>query len=379
MVLRLIGLSFDVSDSIKTPDVLGIDDTRPTKIPSLLEVLAFSYFPATVIIGPQFTFKRYYDFTDKKFNGQHNLQHGLKRMLTGLFYLGVYQLGLFIVPDNYFLTPEFDEKNFAYKILLLIIWGRCTLYKYIQCWILSEGAAICAGLTFVSRDEKTGKEDWSGCANIKLDIFENTYDFGDYVASFNVQTNHWVLRHVYKRLRFLNNKSVSHISALGFLAVWHGFHSGYYITFFLEFLLVHFEKEVSLRRLCCANWPILLMKFLSQVKPVFNNNPKFQKFVNGSAMKVVVFLILKFYALAFAGYCLVPFAYLSFYKWWAIYRKFYFWGFIAIMPMSIIWKPLIEKTIKFYFPIDKEAKVAVADASDTNKNDPKTSQHEKVN
>jgi lysophospholipid acyltransferase 5 len=106
-------------------------------------------------------------------------------------------------------------------------------------------SALISGLTFVSRDEKTGKEDWSGCANIKLRIFENTYSFGDYVSSFNVQTNLWVFQYVYKRLKFLNNRSVSHISALLFLAVWHGFHSGYYMTFFMEFMLIHFEKGVS--------------------------------------------------------------------------------------------------------------------------------------
>jgi len=73
------------------------------------------------------------------------------------------------------------------------------------------------GLTFLSCDEKTGEEDWSACANIKLRIFENTYSFGDYIASFNVQTNLWVFQYVYKRLKFLNNKNLSHISALMFL------------------------------------------------------------------------------------------------------------------------------------------------------------------
>lgn len=103
---------------------------------------------------------------------------------------------------------------------------------------------LSTGLAFVSRDEKTGEEKWNGCSNIKLSVFENTYKFGDYVNSFNVQTNLWVLNYVYKRLKFLNNRSISHISALMFLAVWHGFHDGYYITFFLEFLIIHFEKEV---------------------------------------------------------------------------------------------------------------------------------------
>ena len=101
------------------------------------------------------------------------------------------------------------------------------------------------GLTFVSRDEKTGEEDWNGCANIKLKIFENTYNFGDYVSSFNVQTNLWVFQYIYKRLKFLNNRNISHLSALAFLAIWHGFHSGYYMTFFMEFMLIHFEKAVS--------------------------------------------------------------------------------------------------------------------------------------
>lgn len=145
MVLHLIGLTFDVADSVKNPEVLGITDDRPLKIPNLLEVFAFAYYPPTVIIGPQFSFKRYSNFIDKKFEGTQCLQFGFKRFLTGVIYLAIYQFLTFIVPDGYFLTPEFIEKNFLYKLLLLSIWGRCTLYKYISCWILSEGAAICCG------------------------------------------------------------------------------------------------------------------------------------------------------------------------------------------------------------------------------------------
>lgn len=145
MVLHLIGLTFDVSDSVKKPEVLGITDDRPLKIPNLLEVFAFAYFPPTVIIGPQFSFQRYSRFLEKKYDGTQHFQHGFKRFLTGVCYLSVYQALTFIVPDGYFMTPEFDDKNFLYKLFLVSIWGRCTLYKYISCWILSEGAAICCG------------------------------------------------------------------------------------------------------------------------------------------------------------------------------------------------------------------------------------------
>lgn len=77
-----------------------------------------------------------------------------------------------------------------------------------------------------------------------MGVFENTSKYGHYVESFNVQTNTWVANYVYKRLRFLNNRMLSHLGALFFLAIWHGFHSGYYITFLLEFMVIRMEKEV---------------------------------------------------------------------------------------------------------------------------------------
>lgn len=54
-------------------------------------------------------------------------------------------------------------------------------------------------------------------------------------------------RYVYKRLRFLNNRYISQFAALVFLAVWHGLHSGYYACFFMEFVVINFEKDVSHR------------------------------------------------------------------------------------------------------------------------------------
>lgn len=147
MVLHLIGLTFDVSDSVKKPEVLGITDSRPYKIPSLLEVFAFAYFPPTVIIGPQFSFKRYYEFIDKKYDmGQQNFKYGLTRFIVGAFYLAVYQLLCsFVVPDSYLLSAEFDNRNIMYKLLYVGLWGKSSLYKYISCWIISEGAVICSG------------------------------------------------------------------------------------------------------------------------------------------------------------------------------------------------------------------------------------------
>lgn len=51
-------------------------------------------------------------------------------------------------------------------------------------------------------------------------------------------------RNVYKRLKFLGNREISQLAALLFLAVWHGLHTGYYMCFFMEFLVMNAEKKV---------------------------------------------------------------------------------------------------------------------------------------
>jgi lysophospholipid acyltransferase 5 len=113
------------------------------------------------------------------------------------------------------------------------------------------------------------------------------------------------------------------------------------------------------------------------VTPLFKKNPKFQEFYNSSIWpQIVVFLILKAYTFVIAGYCLIPFVYLSFHKWWAIYKRFYFIGHIIIVPMSILWKPLIVKFMKIYFPFDKKEEVSNSADTATISNNTK---HEKEN
>ena len=54
-----------------------------------------------------------------------------------------------------------------------------------------------------------------------------------------------VARYVYKRLRFLGNRYASQFLTLMFLAVWHGYHLGYFVLFFMEFVIILWERKVS--------------------------------------------------------------------------------------------------------------------------------------
>lgn len=54
-------------------------------------------------------------------------------------------------------------------------------------------------------------------------------------------------RHVFKRLKFLGNKTLSHVATLFFLSIWHGLHSGYILCFSMEFFIITVERQVSYR------------------------------------------------------------------------------------------------------------------------------------
>lgn len=88
--------------------------------------------------------------------------------------------------------------------------------------------------------------------------------------------------------------------------------------------------------------------------PKFAANPKFMKASESLPMKIALFVICKSYALFIAGYCLIPFAYLRFYKWWAVYKSMYFLGHIVVLPMLFVWKPLILNALNSFFPLDQK-------------------------
>ncbi|KAK7867424.1 hypothetical protein R5R35_003848 [Gryllus longicercus] len=322
LTLRLIGLAYDLYDGQKPTEELSAEQKKMSlkSFPSFLEVAGHTFFPSSFLVGPQFPMQRYLNFV----HGRHtvggalpdSISHGLQRFGAGCFYLALFQLGTSFYPDNYLISESFDESTLVYKCFVLAVWGKVTLYKYISCWLISEGGCIITGITYsgnVPPDPNTEPK-WDGCANVILSVFEGASRFGHFIASFNTNTNHWVAYYVYKRLKFLGNRFISQAVALLFLAIWHGFHSGYYVCFLLEFIVMVMEKDLE---------------------PKLINNRTVKKFLEDPKIVPFVWVILKLYTLVFMGYCLVPFALLSFAKWWQVYKSVYFIGhlFFGLWPL----------------------------------------------
>lgn len=149
LILRLIALAFDISDGQRPLSELSVENKKSmlTKKPTLIEIASFSYFPASFLIGPQISYRRFDSFINNEFDKYPGyMEAGLKRGLVGITYLLVNVVGSAFVSDSFILSNNFTNNHgIIARLLLLGVWGRVTLYKYISCWLLTESVAMCFG------------------------------------------------------------------------------------------------------------------------------------------------------------------------------------------------------------------------------------------
>lgn len=336
LTLRLIGLCFNVWDGSKPDNKLSEfqKQTCLKELPSFLEVVAFSLFPGSFLVGPQFSMRRYQDYVHGHLiesGPNENTQKlpdciipGVQRFSLGIIYVTVYQIGSQYFPEKYLLSTDFDSLNFVQRCFVIGIWGRINLYKYISCWLMTEGVCTAFGLTYNGKDSK-GRIKWDGCANVKLRRFENATEYEHYIQSFNINTNHWSAEYIYKRLKFLGSKLYSQVATLAFLAIWHGFHSGYYMCFVMEFIIMYFEKDI-----------VPALKKHEQLQLLLEQNV---------VARFAIWILLKVYTLIFMGYAIVPFVYLSYPKYMQVYSSVYYCGHVIFFSYPLI-APFIKKAIR---------------------------------
>uniref|UniRef100_A0A8C5PQJ5 Lysophospholipid acyltransferase 5 n=1 Tax=Leptobrachium leishanense TaxID=445787 RepID=A0A8C5PQJ5_9ANUR len=321
LTLKLIGLAFDFYDGGKDKDSLSEDQklNAISGVPTLLEVCGFSYYYGGFLVGPQFSMCRYTklvngQLTDVEGQKPNSIRPAMERLSLGLFTLVIYTVFGPYLPDSYFLTEEYANQPFWYRCVYMTIWGKVMLYKYVTCWLVTEGVCILSGLGYNGKDDK-GRHLWNACANMKVWLFETTPLFTGTIASFNTNTNDWVARYVFKRLRFLGNKAISQSAALFFLAIWHGLHSGYLICFSLEFLIVTVER---------------------QAMELVRDSPLLSRICSMSLLYPFLYVIQQSFHWLFMGYPLVPFCLFTWDKWLKVYMSVYFVGHVIFLLLLFV-------------------------------------------
>lgn len=326
LTLKLVGMSWDYYDGGKETLSPEQQKSALSSVPSLLEIFGFSYFYGGFLVGPQFTLRSYQklvagELTDCPGKPPNSAVPALKRFALGFLCLLMFTIFSPYYPDSYFLTNEYEAQPFWYRCVFILLWAKFNLYKYVSCWVIAEGACILSGLGYNGVDDD-GKHLWNACTNMKVWIFETTPHFQGTISSFNINTNAWAARHVFKRLKFLGNKTLSHVTTLFFLAIWHGLHSGYIMCFSMEFFIIVIER---------------------QAQALVRDSPMLTKLAN-SALYPFIYVVQQFLHWFLMGYSLMPFCLFYYDKWLKVYLSVYFSGHVFLI-LAFLILPYLRKAL----------------------------------
>ncbi|ORE11478.1 MBOAT-domain-containing protein [Rhizopus microsporus var. microsporus] len=301
------------TEKAKPPVVLPLSfraDTPLTDLPDLKEVFAYAHFPAAFLVGPQFSFSLYRKWLnddERQLNAEEHeekeraqIAYIIRCVLLAAVYLGLQQTIGTRYNTSYLLTDEYRSLCLLKRAFVFVVAGKFAYNKYI-------GTIAAFGISYEGFD-MTGLAQFRGLANTLPGTFETATSIDHIIGSFNINTNLWSKYYVFKRLKFLGSKLASQFGTLAFLAIWHGFHWMYFLTFFLEFLFVLCES-------------ILRRRLLPHVQPYTKQNE-----IYFYLWKLVAWAACQ----ATCAYGIVGFELLKVGRAWAAYKSVGFIGHIVI-------------------------------------------------
>ncbi|CAI2349826.1 unnamed protein product [Caenorhabditis sp. 36 PRJEB53466] len=322
LTLRFIGLVMDVYDGSQKPENLKPDQKFTAIIdkPGLLEIAAFGLFFQGTLVGPQFTLSKFRSFVNGDWleNGEppkSAFLPSIGRFLAGCTYMVLHQWGQFWIPDTFFNSDSFFNMSFFWRWTWVTLWFRLTMYKYCAMWLMTEGASILSGLGHNGKDEN-GNNKWDGVRDLHIIKWETGHDYNSVVESFNCGTNTFAKNHIHRRLRWVNNKLASHVITLSYLAIWHGYHLGYFLLFGIELGCVQAQN---------------------QLYSLIKRTPKWSEAINRPVARPFIWLFGKITISYSMGFAFLMFGLIKTKYWIGPVRSLYFVGFFIYF---VIWPVL---------------------------------------
>jgi lysophospholipid acyltransferase len=257
MVMRLTAFCWNVHDGQIAPAELGSDyqrDRAIKELPSLLDYFGYVFFFPSLFAGPAFDYidyKRYisttmFDLppgvdpskappTRKKRKIPRSGTPAAIKAATGLVWILAFLKCSAIWWPEYLTGPEYMKNGFFHRVWILHMVGVTTRMKYYGVWALTEGACILSGIGYGGIDPVTGKARWDKLQNVKPFAIEFAQNTHAYLGNWNINTNQWLRNYMYLRVTPKGKKPGFRASMATFVtsAFWHGFYSGYYLSFVL--------------------------------------------------------------------------------------------------------------------------------------------------
>jgi len=239
-----------------------------------------------------------------------------QRGFIGTILLGCQVVAAGYFPTSFLTSPEFLQLPVLQRMLTVTCHGHVILLRYIAIWVIGEGACQITGIGY-SKDPTTKEMRWDAVRQAKLHIFFTNRSHQNLIDSFNINTNRWVLMYVFKRLRFVGIRMVSHFGALFFLAVWHGAYIGYFTCFAYEFLVMQVEKPLMA---ALNSWSVVQSL---RATPVLKYFPPVFSFL---------------YMRLLLGYAMTDFVLLQWHVYKPIYDGIYWYGHVFFGSLFILMK-----------------------------------------
>ncbi|EMR08728.1 hypothetical protein PNEG_02903 [Pneumocystis murina B123] len=235
------------------------------ELPSLLDYLGYIFFFPSFIVGPSFDMADYYHwltngtstYVPKKKHAdklkkrllRKDRYYALKKFVSGLFYLCLFQLMSLYFSTAFVLNDEFLETTRIYRFLYLIPLSITHRLKYYGVWSIAEGACILSGIGDVTRNHN-GDIIHNSLENINPYDVEMAQNTKQLFEAWNKSANRWLKYYVYLRVISYNDNAKFKGSFVTFMvsALWHGFYPGYYLSFitgaFVQILGKYFRKHI---------------------------------------------------------------------------------------------------------------------------------------
>lgn len=271
LTIKLTSFAYNTFDSAPTSSNLPqrapsqVSHLSISTLPSLLEFLGFLFFTPSFFIGPAVSFKDYLDYTNRI--GQFEqipstLLPAFKCFLESIFFLALFSSYGARITFWKCLSDEFQSWNIVRRVAWICAAGFFARCKYFCAWKLSEGACILAGIGYIPPPPYQGsngqsephhhphhpkrKGTWTRLTQVKPLTLETSSSFKVIVDNWNMQTVYWLRNYVF--LRVPGSSTTRTIITYLTSAFWHGFFTGYYLTF-LHGAILSITARILRRRL----------------------------------------------------------------------------------------------------------------------------------
>ncbi|XP_052740257.1 lysophospholipid acyltransferase 6 isoform X2 [Bicyclus anynana] len=261
---RVTSLAYSLQDNLTKKEINANsveqssvkDQSRMVKIPSPLEYFSYTLAFQTLMCGPVVFYTDYITFIEGDvINEKKNISRDSKEpsprlavlykvagsVAAAVLYLSLAKKYPLTALEE--LTDPTSEVARSWSMFYLLWYAylstlvvRC---KYYHAWLLSEAICNNSGMGFNGYDNN-GSPKWDKMSNIDVFGFEFAQNFRDAVSSWNKNTNAWLRTVAYER----GGAAWRTARVYALSALWHGFHPGYYLTFFAGGLFTVAAKKV---------------------------------------------------------------------------------------------------------------------------------------